>query len=123
AAGAALYPMVDFHTAYDTEAPFIQASDRFLMGDPVKDAELWKQRSPLTFANRIAAPVLMTAGANDPRCPPEQARQMERAIRARGGIVDLKIFGEQGHGTGATDAYTDENSLVVQFFDKSLRAH
>ncbi|HVX91226.1 MAG TPA: S9 family peptidase [Candidatus Paceibacterota bacterium] len=122
AAGAALYPFVDYPTEYASEAPWMQAIDRVLMGDPVRSAALWRDRSPLTHADRIVVPVLMTAGANDPRCPPEQAREMARAIRSRGGIVDLRIFGEQGHGAQDVDAYTDENALVVSFFDQHLRA-
>lgn len=120
-AGAALYPFVDYFTGYATELPWIQAIDRVLMGDPQRNSDLWRDRSPITHAKRIRAPVLMTAGANDPRCPPEQARQMGRAIRDAGGSIDLKIFGEQGHGTENVDAYTDENALIVKFFDQHLR--
>ena len=120
-AGAALYPFVDYFTGYATELPWIQAVDRVLMGEPQRHAELWHERSPITYAARIRAPVLMTAGANDPRCPPEQARQMASEIRRAGGSVELMIFGEQGHGTEDVDAYTDENALVVKFFDQHLR--
>jgi dipeptidyl aminopeptidase/acylaminoacyl peptidase len=120
-AGAALYPFVDYFTGYATELPWIQSIDRVLMGDPARHAALWRDRSPITHAASIRAPVLMTAGANDPRCPPEQARQMERAIRDAGGSVELKIFGEQGHGTQEVDSYTDENTMVVNFFDQHLR--
>jgi len=63
----------------------------------------------------------MTAGANDPRCPPEQAKQMQRAIQAGRGYVELKIFGEQGHGAVQTDAYIDENTMVLTFLDEHLR--
>lgn len=122
AAGVALNPFVDYFTFYAGTAPWLQPIFHFLMeGDPARNAELWRDRSPLTHAHRISAPVLITAGANDPRCPPEQAKQMQRAIQAGGGHVELKIFGDQGHGAVQTDAYIDENTMVLKFLDEHLR--
>lgn len=122
AAGVALYPLVDFHTAYASEAPWMRAFDRAFMGDPIKDAALWRDRSPLTHANKIRAPVMMVAGVNDVRSPADQARQMERAIRSNGGLVALTVFGEQGHGAQQTNVYTDENQMVLDFLNEHLRA-
>jgi dipeptidyl aminopeptidase/acylaminoacyl peptidase len=122
AAGIALNPFVDYFTQYAGTAPWLQPILRHLMGgEPAKNAELWRDRSPLTHAHRISAPVLITTGANDPRCPPEQAKQMQRAIQARGGHVELKIFGEQGHGPEQTDAFIDEDTMVLEFLDEHLR--
>ena len=121
AAGVALVPFVDFFTGVASEAPFLQAIDRTLMGEPGKHDALWRDRSPLYYADRIEAPLMMTAGANDPRCPPEQARQMERAIRAKGGVVELTVYGDEGHGASTTDAYADENTRVLNFLNKHVR--
>ncbi|MFL6695728.1 MAG: prolyl oligopeptidase family serine peptidase [Vitreoscilla sp.] len=121
AAGIALYPFVDFATGFASEPPFIQQVDRILMGDPRAQAALWRDRSPLHFADRIRAPVMLRAGANDPRCPPAQARQMADAIRRHGGAVQLTIVGEQGHGSADVDSYADENTQVVRFLDQHLR--
>lgn len=123
AAGVALIPFVDYFTLLKSQAPWLKVVLRSLMGDdPIQNAALWHDRSPLTHAHRISSPVLITAGANDPRCPPEQARQMERAIRMRGGHVELKIFDEQGHGPEQVDAFIDEDTMVIRFLDEHLRA-
>lgn len=121
AAGVALYPFVDFATLYASEPPWIRSIDDVLMGDQQRNASLWRERSAITYADRIRAPVMMTAGANDPRCPPAQAREMERRIKARGVHVELTIYGEQGHGTVDTESYVDENTRVVNFMNKHVR--
>src|SRR5262249_38432554 len=97
-AGVAMGPMTGFFRLRKNEEPWGRAYDRQMMGTPEKNAALWRDRSPLYFADHIRVPVLMTAGANDPRCPPDQAQQMERAIRTSGGVVELTVYGEQGHG-------------------------
>ena len=121
AAGVAFVPFTDFFTEYANEAPWLRAYDRQMMGTPETNAALWRERSPLYFADRIRAPLLMTAGANDPRCPPEQAKQMERAIRAHGGVVELTIYGEQGHGAGSTANAEDEHTRVLGFLNRHVR--
>jgi dipeptidyl aminopeptidase/acylaminoacyl peptidase len=121
AAGVAIVPLTDFLTAYQSQAPWLRAFFRQIMGAPERNAALWRDRSPLHFAERIRAPVLMVAGANDPRCPPEQAQQIERAIRARGGVVELTIYEEQGHGIASTATAIDENTRVLQFLNRYVR--
>jgi dipeptidyl aminopeptidase/acylaminoacyl peptidase len=121
AAGVAIVPFVDFFSEYANEAPWLRAYDRQTMGTPEKNGALWRDRSPLYFADRIRAPLLMTAGANDPRCPPEQARQMERAIRDRGGVVELTIYGDQGHDVASTENAVDEATRVLRFLNRYVR--
>src|SRR5437667_12476829 len=68
------------------------------MGDPVADRDLWQDRSPLFFANRIRAPLLLLAGQNDIRCPVKETEQMAEAARKNGVTVDVKIYENEGHG-------------------------
>jgi dipeptidyl aminopeptidase/acylaminoacyl peptidase len=121
AAGAALFPLTDLEMAYSGAVPWLRAYNRMYMGTPDKNRELWRARSPLRLADRIRAPLLMTAGANDVRCPPEQARQMEQAIRTHGGTVELTVFGEQGHGSADIATYEDEDTRVLRFLNRYVR--
>jgi dipeptidyl aminopeptidase/acylaminoacyl peptidase len=122
AAGVALVPVADLKLAYATSAPWMQAYDRAQLGDPVRDAALWRERSPLTHAAKIRAPLLMNAGVNDPRTPIGQIREMERAVRTSGGRVELHVRGDSGHFAADTEAYVDENTMVVNFLDRHLRS-
>jgi hypothetical protein len=53
--------------------------------------------------------------------PPDAPRMTQKAILDQGGVAELKIYGEQGHGRPDTDSYIDENTLVIRFLDKYLR--
>jgi len=88
AAGVAIVPFANWFTEYEHEDPVLQAYDRSMMGDPVENADLWRDRSPIFFVDRIRAPLLLLAGANDIRCPAEETRQIVEAVRAAGGIAE-----------------------------------
>src|SRR5439155_21794200 len=63
AAGVAAVPVADYPTAFRDEAPSLQAFDRTLFGGSPEDAGgLYEQRSPLTYVDRVRAPVLILAG-------------------------------------------------------------
>jgi dipeptidyl aminopeptidase/acylaminoacyl peptidase len=53
-------------------------------GDPEGDAEFLRELSPLFKAERIKTPLLVLHGANDPRVPVSEARQIVEAVQARG---------------------------------------
>jgi dipeptidyl aminopeptidase/acylaminoacyl peptidase len=121
AAGVAAKPVADLHGMYEHGAPWERYYLGGLFGDPVRDADLLRARSPITHAARIRAPVLMFAGANDPRAPYPLIKEMERAMRANGGQVELHVDGEAGHFASGVDSYVDVNMLIVDFLDRHLR--
>ena len=97
AAGAAFVPFANWFTAYENEDPVLQAIDEWLMGESTKYSELWRDRSPVFFADQIRAPLLMLGGANDINCPAEEIQQMADAVRQKGGSVEFKIYENEGH--------------------------
>ncbi len=98
AAGVSIVPLANWFTAHENEDPVLQKNDEWLMGDPVEDRDLWQDRSPLFFANRIRAPLLLLAGQNDIRCPVKETEQMAEAARKNGVTVEVKIYENEGHG-------------------------
>src|SRR2546422_796244 len=98
AAGVSIVPLANWFTAHENEDPVLQKNDEWLMGDPVADRDLWQDRSPLFFANRIRAPLLLLAGQNDIRCPVKETEQMAEAARKNGVTVEVKIYENEGHG-------------------------
>lgn len=119
AAGVALVPFANWFTEYAHEDPTLQAFDRAMMGDPVLDEALWRDRSPIFFADRIRAPLLILAGENDIRCPPEEARQIAEAVRQAGGTAELHIYEGEGHGLVRRENEIDSIRRTAEF----LRAH
>ncbi len=119
AAGVAMVPFANWFTATAQEDPVLQKYDRAMMGDPVADAALWRDRSPFFFADRIRAPLLVLAGANDIRCPPGEARQIAEAVRGAGGIAELHIYENEGHGWARRENEIDAFRRAAAF----LHAH
>jgi len=70
----------------------------WLIGDPVRDAERYRQRTPLRHAGRIAAPVIFFQGGLDAVVVPEQTEAMVAALRARGVPVEYRLYPDERHG-------------------------
>jgi dipeptidyl aminopeptidase/acylaminoacyl peptidase len=70
------------------------------IGDPrtPEGRELLKQRSPLTFVDRISKPLLIAQGANDPRVKQAEADQIVEAMKARHLPVTYALYPDEGHG-------------------------
>src|SRR5262249_24790238 len=98
AAGVPIVPFVNWFTEIENEDPLLRESDVALMGDPIKEKARYQDRSPIYFVDQIKAPLLLLAGGNDPRCPHTEAEQVASAIKKRGGVVELKVYENEGHG-------------------------
>jgi dipeptidyl aminopeptidase/acylaminoacyl peptidase len=55
-------------------------------------------RSPVNFADRIGASVLLVHGDADTRVPTEQSLRMQEALRRSGRPVELRLIAGAGHG-------------------------
>lgn len=114
-AAVPIVPFANWFTAYQNEDATLQASDRQFMGDPVADKELWTDRSPAMFVDRIKVPMIILAGGHDPRCPKSEAEAMAQAIRKRGGKVQLKVYEDEGHVFSKTENILDAYKRVSDF--------
>lgn len=70
------------------------------MGDPdTEEGRKWlKERSPLTYADRIVRPLLIGQGANDPRVKQAESDQIVAAMEAKNIPVTYVLFPDEGHG-------------------------
>jgi dipeptidyl aminopeptidase/acylaminoacyl peptidase len=68
------------------------------LGDPDKDAEFLRARSPLSQADKISIPLLIAQGANDPRVKQVESEQIVAALRAAGTEHEYLLFPDEGHG-------------------------
>lgn len=121
-AGVSIVPFVNWSTEVQNEDPELREYDLATMGDPTKNKDLWQDRSPINFIDRIKAPVMLLAGGNDPRCPNSEARQVADAIKKRGGTVELKIYENEGHGFAKVENQIDSYTRVAEFLKKYVPA-
>jgi dipeptidyl aminopeptidase/acylaminoacyl peptidase len=119
AAGVPIVPFVNWFTEIEHEDPVLQQSDMATMGDLVKNKALYEDRSPINFVDRIKAPLYLLAGGNDPRCPKEEAQQVVAAIKKRGGVVEYKVYENEGHGFAKVENQIDAYERIADF----LKAH
>ncbi|PYX66897.1 MAG: hypothetical protein DMG74_02305 [Acidobacteria bacterium] len=119
AAGVPIVPFVNFFTEIENEDPVLQQSDMATMGDPVKNKALYQDRSPIFFMDQIKAPLLLLAGGHDPRCPKTESQQVVDAIKKRGGVVEYKVYENEGHGFARVENQIDAYKRVADF----LKAH
>ena len=119
AAGVPIVPFVNWFTEMQNEDPVLQQSDMATMGDPVKNKALFEDRSPINFVDQIKAPLYLLAGGNDPRCPKSEAQQVVDAIKKRGGVVEYKVYEDEGHVFARVETEIDAYKRVADF----LKAH
>ncbi len=118
-AGIPIVPFVNWFTEIQNEDPVLQQSDLATMGDLVKNKALYEDRSPINFVDKIKAPLYLLAGGNDPRCPKTEAQQVVDAIKKRNGVVEYKVYENEGHGFSKVENQIDAYKRVADF----LKAH
>ncbi|HEX5320426.1 MAG TPA: prolyl oligopeptidase family serine peptidase [Stellaceae bacterium] len=70
----------------------------WLIGPYPREAELYRQRSPLTHAANIRSPVIFFQGADDKVVPPNQTEMMVDALKKQGIPVGYLLFSGEAHG-------------------------
>jgi len=114
-AGVAIVPYTNWFTELATEDPAIREYDISIMGDPVENKALYEDRSPINFIDRIKAPILLIAGGNDVRDPRGEAEQVAEAIKKKGGVVQIKIYENEGHQFSRIENQIDAYQRVSDF--------
>jgi acetyl esterase/lipase len=83
----------------------IQGSHRFevnyndpMLGRLPDAGPLWKERSPLTHVKNVRAPVLLFHGKEDQAVPYQQSVEFAEAVRRNGGLAELVLYDDEGHG-------------------------
>ncbi len=92
------------------------------VGDPRTDdgKKLLEARSPLTHADKIAKPLLIGQGANDPRVKQAEADQIVAAMQAKNIPVTYVLFPDEGHGFARQPNRTAFNAVAETFLAQCL---
>jgi dipeptidyl aminopeptidase/acylaminoacyl peptidase len=118
AAGVPIVPFVNWFTEIENEDPLLRQYDMATMGDPMQDKARLRERSPIYFVDQIKAPLLLLAGGNDPRCPHTEAEQIAAAVKKRNGVVELKVYENEGHGFAKIENQIDAITRIADFLKK-----
>ena len=98
AAGASYYGVADLESLAKDTHKFESRYEDSMVGPYPAAAELYKQRSPVHFADRLSCPVILLQGLEDKVVPPSQAEIMIAALRAKKLPFAYVAFPTEGHG-------------------------
>ncbi len=134
---SSMYAMTAFAGAYDVgvaevgisnletflanTAPYRRALRISEYGDPTRDRDALVALSPITHAAKLAAPMLLLQGVNDPRVPVGEAIQFYDVIKARGLPGGLILFPDEGHGTSKRANQVLALGNTLAFFQAHLQ--
>ncbi|MBN1436134.1 MAG: S9 family peptidase [Sedimentisphaerales bacterium] len=92
------------------------------VGDPAtaEGRKLLKERSPLTYVDRICKPLLIAQGANDPRVKQAESDQIVEAMQAKGIAVTYLLYGDEGHGFARPENNLSFYAVVEAFLAECL---
>jgi dipeptidyl aminopeptidase/acylaminoacyl peptidase len=68
------------------------------LGDPFKQEDFLRAKSPLFHAGKIQRPMMVLQGANDPRVLKVESDEMVEALRKNNVPVEYVVFPDEGHG-------------------------
>jgi dipeptidyl aminopeptidase/acylaminoacyl peptidase len=89
-------------------------------GSLERDRDFLLEVSPLTHVDRIRAPLFIIHGANDPRVPVGEARQIHRSLTDRGIPCELVVYEDEGHGLKRLHNRLDAYPRAVTFLESVL---
>jgi pimeloyl-ACP methyl ester carboxylesterase len=87
----------DLFTFADRVPPSWKPFLRLSLGDPETDADFLRERSPRTYVDAIACPLLVIQGRNDPRVVEAESHDLVEELRGAGKEVEYLVFEDEGH--------------------------
>jgi dipeptidyl aminopeptidase/acylaminoacyl peptidase len=121
AAAVSQYGIINWYEMLKHEDASLQAYQRSLIGDPVKDKAVYDADSPMTYIKHAKAPLLVLQGENDIRVPRGQAAEVVATLKSVGATVDVHYYPEEGHGFAKLENQIDALQRTIDWFDKHLR--
>jgi dipeptidyl aminopeptidase/acylaminoacyl peptidase len=118
AAGASYYGVGDLTAlARDTHKFESRYLDK-LVGPFPAAADLYQERSPIHFADRISCPVILFQGLEDKVVPPSQAEAFVAALSARGLPHEYICFPNEGHGFRRAETIQRAAEAELRFYGR-----
>lgn len=121
-AGIDLYGISNFITFLENTALYRRDLRRVEYGDERDSSmrEFFDKISPVKNAAEIVAPLLIIQGANDPRVPESESRQIASAVKKNGMPVWLLVASDEGHGFRKKSNKVYQDGVIAMFLEKFL---
>jgi dipeptidyl aminopeptidase/acylaminoacyl peptidase len=116
-AGSCYFGVADLVSFAQTTHKFESRYLDQLVG-PVEDEDLYRERSPLAFADQIDRPLIVFQGLEDRVVPPQQAEIVVEALERRHIPYAYVAFEGEGHGFRSADNIKRTLTADLYFFAK-----
>ncbi|MEV4822264.1 prolyl oligopeptidase family serine peptidase [Micromonospora sp. NPDC049274] len=120
ASGVAECGISDFRTFYAGTEPWIAAAAVSKYGDPMRDADLLRDLSPMTHIDQLDVPVLLIHGANDTNVPAGESAQVAQALAARDVPHGHLVLTGEGHDFLARDNAETARTATTAWLTRHL---
>jgi dipeptidyl aminopeptidase/acylaminoacyl peptidase len=114
--------IVNFVTFLERTGAYRRALREAEYGSLERDRAFLESISPIRKIDRIACPLLVIHGANDPRVPVSEAEQVVAALQARNAPVEYLRYEDEGHGITRLPNRLDCYPRVAAFLQRHLLA-
>ena len=121
AAGVELYGIISWFTMLQHSDPLLNQYIRSLLGDPVKDRQVYENTSPIKHIRDAQAPLLVLQGDNDIRVPKEEADQVVDLLRKEGKVVEAHYYSNEGHGFLKRENQIDSIRRAIEWLERYLK--
>ena len=111
--------IADFETFLENTGEW-RRSHREAEYGSLENRDLLERISPIHRIDRIQCPLFVQHGANDPRVPVGEARQIAEAASEQGVPVETLIFEDEGHHTTSRENLIEEFEAIADFLDRHV---
>jgi dipeptidyl aminopeptidase/acylaminoacyl peptidase len=122
AAGVAIVGISSLLTFLENTSPYRRRFREVEYGFLDTDRDFLIAASPITRVDDMRAPLMLVHGANDPRVPVGEARQLHALLQARGVECELLIYDDEGHGLAKRVNRLDAYPRMFDFMRRHLGA-
>jgi dipeptidyl aminopeptidase/acylaminoacyl peptidase len=112
--------LISHYNNYPSYWSLFKPRFRARVGDPQKEEELLKSRSPLFHVDKIKAPLLIAHGVNDARVVASESEQMVAAMRQADKPVEYVVYENEGHRQWRPETKFDYFAKVEEFLARHL---
>lgn len=117
-AGISLYGIMNHLTLLENPPKFERYYSEWLIGAYPDCAQLYKERSPVFFAENLEDPVIIFQGGQDPVVPQDQAEQIVNALEKNQISYEYHLYPNEGHGFKKAENVSDFYQKTEAFLKK-----
>jgi len=114
-AGVCLYGVANQFTLVSDTHKFEEKYSDWLLGELPQSAAIYRERSPVFHASKIADPVIIFQGDQDEVVPKNQSDEIVASLRRKGTPHEYHVFEGEGHGWRKQETIEKYYALTEKF--------